>query len=133
MAISVESIMKDYFTAWNSHNIDKTASFFTDECVYEDVALGRVIREKKEIKEFIEETFAWSPDVKFEIKSAFSSVDWICSEWLMTGTHMGDVPGLPATGKRFSIRGVSVTELRKGKISRNSAYWNMFSFLQQVG
>jgi len=133
MATNVEKMVKDYYIAWNSHDAEKITSFFTDDCVYEDLAGGLVNRGKKELGDYIKATFSWSPDVKFEMKSFFSSGNWIGSEWSMSGTHAGDFPGIPATGKRFSIRGASVTELRKGKISRNSDYWNMLSFLQQVG
>jgi len=133
MATNVETMMKNYYEGWNSHDVEKIISFFTAESVYEDVALGLVNRGKKEIKERIENMFVWSPDLKFETKSLFSTGDWIASEWVMTGTDAGDEPGRPATGKSFSIRGASVTELRKGKISRNSDYWNVVSFMQQVG
>jgi steroid delta-isomerase-like uncharacterized protein len=133
MATNVENMVKGYYAAWNSHDVERIISFFTEKGVYEDVAGGLVSRGKKEISKYAEMTFVWSPDVKFEMKSFFSAGDWIGSEWLMKGTHKGDIPGLPATGKRFSIRGASVTELRKGKISRNTDYWNMLSFLQQVG
>jgi steroid delta-isomerase-like uncharacterized protein len=92
-----------------------------------------VNRGKKELNEFIKNTFVWSPDVKFEMKSFFSTGDRIASEWVMSGTHAGDVPGLPATGKSFSIRGASIIELRKGKVSRQTDYYNLVSFLKQVG
>lgn len=51
----------------------------------------------------------------------------------MSGTHSGDFPGLPATGKSFSIRGTSVMELDGNKIKRNSDCWNLVSLLQQIG
>jgi len=34
---------------------------------------------------------------------------------------------------KFSIRGASITELHEGKIKWNSDYWNMTSYLHQVG
>jgi steroid delta-isomerase-like uncharacterized protein len=67
------------------------------------------------------------------MKSFFSTGDPIASEWVMSGTHAGDVPGLPATGKSFSIRGASIIELHKGKVSRQTDYYNLVSFLKQVG
>ncbi len=51
----------------------------------------------------------------------------------MSGTHKGDFPGMPATGKRFSIRGVTIIELQGGKIRRNSDYWDAASMMKQVG
>ena len=52
----------------------------------------------------------------------------------MSGTHNGDLPGLPATGNRFSsIRGATIVELAGGKIRRNSDYWDAASLMKQVG
>jgi len=133
MAINMKKAGKDYIGAWNSHEVDKIASFFTDDCVYEDLAFGMVARGKKEINDFLKVTFVWSPDLKFELKSFFSAGGRTATEWVMTGTHAGELPGIPATGKSFSVRGVSIAELREGKVSRNTDYYNLASFLQQVG
>jgi steroid delta-isomerase-like uncharacterized protein len=43
------------------------------------------------------------------------------------------MPGIPATGKQFSVRGVSILELEDGKIRRCSDYWDMAEFLKQLG
>jgi steroid delta-isomerase-like uncharacterized protein len=134
MATDAEKVMKNNLAAWNSHDVEKILSFFADDCTYEDVALGVVNHGKKELKTFINSMFVDFPDVKLEGKSAFQSGDWAGGEWVMTGTFAhSSIPGMPATGKKFSIRGVSIQELRKGKISRNSDYWNRASFMQQVG
>ncbi|MBL7209749.1 MAG: ester cyclase [Dehalococcoidia bacterium] len=133
MATDIERTMKDYLAAWNSHDVDKILSFFTDDCIYEDVAAGNVSRGKEELKAFISFTFAAFPDFKLDSKSVFGAGDWGASEWVMSGTQAGDLPGIPATGKSFSARGASIMELHKGKLSRNTDYWNFASFLQQVG
>jgi steroid delta-isomerase-like uncharacterized protein len=134
MASDAEKMMKNSLAAWNSHDVDKILTFFTDDCIYEDVALGVVNHGKKELKAFINSMFVDFPDVKLEGKTAFQAGDWAGVEWVMTGTFAhSSIPGMPATGKKFSIRGASVQELRKGKIRRNSDYWNLASFIQQVG
>ena len=52
----------------------------------------------------------------------------------MSGTHRGDFPGIPATGKHFSaVRGSTVLELGAGKIHRESDYWDAATFMKQVG
>ena len=71
--------------------------------------------------------------MEFTLKSFFSAGGRTATEWVMTGTHSGELPGIPATGKSFSVRGVSIADLREGKISRNTDYYNLVSFLQQVG
>ncbi len=132
MALS-ERDLQEYLAAWNAHDADRVASYFTEDAKYEDVAMGMISQGKEQIKGFAEATFRSTPDVKFELISAFVAGDGAGLEWVMSGTHNGDWPGLPATGKSFSIRGASATEFTGDKISRNSDYWNFASLLQQLG
>jgi steroid delta-isomerase-like uncharacterized protein len=134
MANDAEKAMNDYVAAWNSHDAERILSFCADDVVFEEVPMGKVFRGKKEAKDFISNTFTSFPDFKIELKSGFNAGDWGSGEWVMSGTFAkSNMPGMPATGKKFSIRGASIMEFRKGKISRESMYWNLASFLQQVG
>lgn len=134
MVSDMEKMLRDWVDAENSQDVDKFTSFYADDCVWEDVALGLVNRGKKEVKAYFKTMFVAVPDLRFEVQSVFVEGDWGVCEWLMTGTQAGDFPGLPsAVGKSFSVRGVSVIQLQNGKISRNSDYWNMATLLQQVG
>jgi len=130
---NIENSVKESIAAFNARNIDLFLSGFTNDCVYEDNALGKVNNGREELRNFIKDMFAWSPDVKLEIKALFTVGKWVGQEWIMSGTHTGSTPELPATGKKFSIRGASISELRDGKVSRNTDYWNMAAFLQQIG
>lgn len=133
MSTDVAKLSRDYYAAWNSHDWSKVSPFLTDDCFFEDTGEGRVCHGKQEIKAYYEQTVTWSADFKLESKSLFTTGSWVVAEWVMTGTHTGDVPGLKATGKPYSVRGATVIELREGKICRDTEYWNMASFLQQVG
>jgi len=134
MARDMEMMIRDWVEAENSQDADEFASFYTDDCVWEDVSLGLVNRGRKQVKAYFKSMFAAFPDLKFDVQSVFATGDWGVCEWVMTGSQTGRFPGVPATGgKRFSVRGVSVIQLRNGKISRNSDYWNMATLLQQVG
>ena len=131
MTNDVEKMFKGYTAAWNSHDVEKIAAFFTEDGVHEDVAVESVYRGKNELKAGISPLFAACPDFKLELKSIFSTVNWVGQEWVMTGTQTGVFSGLgiPATSKSFSIRGASITKLRGGKIARNTDYWNLNSIV----
>jgi steroid delta-isomerase-like uncharacterized protein len=51
----------------------------------------------------------------------------VAVEWIATGTHSGDFPGLPATGNPFHIRGISMIELEGDQVRRASDYWDLAS------
>jgi steroid delta-isomerase-like uncharacterized protein len=134
MSAEIEKMMGDYLAAWNAHDVEKILTFFTDDAVYEDVATGKVSKGKKEIKDFLSSTVTSFPDVKIEVKSGFDNGEQGAAEWVMSGTFThSNIPGVPATGKKFSVRGASINAFKGGKISGVTDYWNLASFLQQVG
>ena len=133
MATNIERVFQDYYASWSSHDAEKVASFFTDDLVYEDVPMAAIQRGKEEFKASWSSFFDACPDFKVELKSLVVSGDRAASEWVMTGKLVKDLPGLPATGKGFSIRGASIFELEDSKIKRNADYWDLMALLQQVG
>jgi steroid delta-isomerase-like uncharacterized protein len=133
METDMERLYQNYVAAWSARDIEAVVSFFTDDCVYADVALGVLNRGKGEVRGFVQATITAIPDFKIEPKSVFATVDRLGSEWIMSGTQTGDFPGLPATGKGFTVPVASIMQFQNGKIRRNTDYWNLASFLQQVG
>ena len=131
--IQTEKMFREYLAAWNTHDLDKIVSFFTDDCVYENLARGQTYRGKDELKAWATMSFDAIPDFKLDVTSLFASGEWVACEWVMSGTQSGAIPGLPATGKSFSVRGSTVAQLKDGKIMRNADYWDVMTFLRQLG
>jgi steroid delta-isomerase-like uncharacterized protein len=105
-----------------------------DDCVHEDLGSGAVSHGKKELTTFLNTIWGDFPDLNFELKSLFGAGDWVGKEYVFTGTHAHtSMHGIPATGKKFSLRGATIYQFRNGKIIHESAYYNMTTFLQQVG
>ncbi len=127
------SMFQEYLEAWNARRKDRVLAFFADDCVYENHARGAVYRGKAELGAWVAATFAAIPDTAFELSSLFSSGRWVGCEWVMSGTHTGDLPDLPATRRRFSINGASIAEVIGGRIVRNADYWDLCDFLRQLG
>jgi steroid delta-isomerase-like uncharacterized protein len=101
--------------------------------VYEDVALRAVNRTPDEMRRFISAGWAAFPDLRFEPTGAAVSGSNGVVEWTMLGTHKGDFSALPATGKPFAVRDVSVMELSGEKIRRVRDYWVFAAVLRQLG
>lgn len=134
MATDSTEIVKQYLAAWNSHDAEALLALFADDCVYEDVALGRLEHGKERVGALIKSVFVDLANFRMEVKSAFGTGDWGATEWTMTGTFVhSSVPSLAATGKSFAVRGATVLELRNGKIRRNSDYLDVPAFLRQTG
>jgi steroid delta-isomerase-like uncharacterized protein/uncharacterized protein (TIGR02118 family) len=125
--------LEEWAAGWSARDIERVVSLCTDECVYEDVPLGAMSRGKQELRAFGHQVFEAFPDFGIELTSQSAEGDRALLEWVMSGTHKGDLPGMPATGKEFSVRGATALELKNGRISRNSDYWDMATLLTQLG
>jgi steroid delta-isomerase-like uncharacterized protein len=122
-------ISESFIAAWNSHDVERVIPVFTDDVLYEDVAFGAVNHGSAELRKFAASIFAAVPDVKFELVNSAVDREHGTIEWIFTGTDHG----LYKTGKRFSVRGVSVIDLRGGRISRNLDFYDAASIMRQVG
>jgi steroid delta-isomerase-like uncharacterized protein len=132
-ATTTDTALIGWATYWSSHDMDQLLSLFTDDCVYEDVTLGIVNHGKGELTAFAHGFFTAFPDFHVELQSHFDTGEWAAVEWVMSGTHEGDLMGTPPTHKRFSLRGASTFELADGKIRRCSDYWDFAIFAKQLG
>ena len=121
-------VAESFIAAWNSHEVEKVIPVFTNDVLYEDVTFGAVNHGSAELRKFAASIFVAVPDVKFELVNSAVDRKHGTIEWLFTGTDRG----LYKTGKRFSVRGVSVIDLRGGKISRNLDFYDAASIMRQV-
>jgi len=132
-AVRRRDAVQDWAAAWSSHDVNALLAVFADDCIYEDVTLGVTNRGKKELASFAESFFSFAPDLRLEVTLSGSFGGFAACEWIFSGTQQKEFMGKPATGKRWSFRGASCFELADGKIKRCSDYWNLASFLEQLG
>lgn len=125
--------IKDWAAHWSAHDMQLLLPLFTEDVVYEDVTMAVVNHGRDELRAFAEGFFAGFPDVTFELRSCFANGTSGGGEWIMRGTHTGDLPGMPTTGRRIEVRGASIFEFAGAKIRRCADYWDMVTFLKQLG
>jgi steroid delta-isomerase-like uncharacterized protein len=128
-----EDLVRALFAAWSEHDPDPIDVLFPEDGIYEDVPPQRTYRGPEEIKGFLTAIWAWAPDIEFDLTSVAVAGDRAVAEWVMTGTQTGPIGAIPASGNQFSVRGASVLEIRDGKITRNSDYYDLASLLVQFG
>ena len=123
-----------YLDAWNAHDPAAVARHMADDAIYEDVALGRVLHGPSEIAKFVEEATRASSNFRFEVVSLITTDSDYANEWVMLGTNDRALPGVPATGRSFRVRGASVGKLDpSGLIVENRDYYNLAELLTQLG
>jgi steroid delta-isomerase-like uncharacterized protein len=132
MASNNDNLLEQLTKAENSHDLERMLALMTDDVVIEDVPFGLVMKGKDSVKQGFTGFFTAAPDFKIEPKSWVTSDRSFAIEVIYTGTQKGDLPGVPATGKSFSVRGCSIGEFENGKIRGRRDYWDSASLAKQL-
>ena len=125
-----------YLDALNAHDIPAVLEFMSDDVVYADMAVGERMEGRVATGEFLGRMATdVSSDYRFDTEQVLIDGESFALVWTMSGTKdRGDEQaGVPATGRRFQVPGVSIGRLRDGKVVEQRDYWNMAGFLAQVG
>lgn len=120
-------------SAWNRGDGERLGRLFRADGQYLAVPTGRLFRGPGGAAEYLGHMFSGAPDSRLEEVRRVRQGDLVAVEWVWRGTHTGDWPGLPATGREFSVRGVTVLELEGELVRRAADYWNRATLLEQLG
>ena len=84
-------------------------------------------------KELISSLRTSFPDLSATVDEQIAEGDHVVSLVTMTGTHQGDFMGFPATGRSFSMPGVSIWEVRGDRLISERVNWDSMAMMQQLG
>lgn len=73
------------------------------------------------------------PDLRVTVEEQVAHGNTVVTRWTTTGTHRGDLWGVPPTGKSFTITGVTIDRFVEGKIAESKESWDALGMLQQLG
>ena len=123
-AISSDRILQTALAAWREGNLVAAVDQFDDQFTFTDHALGLEFKDKGRLTEFwvkIRERF---PDSKRSDNTIFSSGDRVISEWTLTATQTEPFLGGRLRKVAICVRGISVVQIKNGKISQWSDYYD---------
>ncbi len=75
---------------------------------------------------------AATSDASITVTNRLAHGNIVVAEWVATGRHTGDLPGLPASGRSFTIPGVTVVIREHGKIVRETLYFDVAELHHQL-
>lgn len=76
--------------------------------------------------------FAAITDAQITITNRIAIGNQVTVEWIATGIHTGDLPGLPASGRSYTLKGVTVVVREGGKIVREALYYDAADLYRQL-
>ena len=129
-------VAKEAVEAFNRADWDRTSALLGGS-TYDEVGTGRQLRGEAEIRPALKGWRSAMPDVKGTVTNAIASGNKAVIEVTWEGTQTGPMEGpgatVPASGKRQTTRAAWVFDFDGDKIKESRQYFDMMSFMQQIG
>jgi steroid delta-isomerase-like uncharacterized protein len=106
--------------AWNTGDIDAIDELFAPELV-------------EGIKQTIGMFRTAFPDWHCLIEDFIVEGDMVVNRWVGKATHNGPFFGIPATGNSVTIEGITIHEIKNGKIVRDLSEADQLGLMAQIG
>lgn len=124
-----------YFKIWNQGEFDLIKEIVSESyTIFDDpgdVWQGQCLNHEEYEKRVLY-TRAAFPDIKFELFEMISEKELVAVRWKATGTQLGDLQGLPVTGKKLNFLGQTFYQIKSGQLSGHWQMMDRLGFYQQL-
>lgn len=108
---------------WSQGDLDAADEIVTAAVVFRSPL--RQIEGLAAFKQFVAGVRTVFPDIHFTTDNLIAEGDRVAARWAMTGTQEGDFMGIPASGRHFTVPGVSILRLSEGQVAETELFWEM--------
>jgi len=119
--------------AWNSHEIEKVLSFYSPECISDDIAQATVLRGRAGLRSMLNTVWKAFPDLQLKVTDTIVQAPRLAVAWVAGGTHQGTIMNIPPTGHKVEIRGVAIIDVKDGLVIRGQYIWDVAGMLRHMG
>jgi steroid delta-isomerase-like uncharacterized protein len=83
-------------------------------------------------KKFVSKLRIAFPDFQFKVVDQVAEGDKVATRWKICGTHEGEFQGMPPSGKRIEMTGITIFRIAGGKLIEGWTNEDALGVLQQI-
>jgi steroid delta-isomerase-like uncharacterized protein len=120
----------------NAHDLKTWAGLLADDFVAEYPGASSLKQEQAAM--FNQAFLVAFPDLRFDVHRVIANDEAVVVQWTGIGTFTAPLATasgqtIPPTGKRASVPGVLLAEVKNGKIVKEQTFWDQVGLLTQLG
>lgn len=127
-----KQVVRQYFETGNRLDIEGMGQLLSSTNIIFHLP-GMSPMDRNTHKQFFNAFTSSFPDLRHEIVDLVAEGDKVAVRCDVTGTHKGDLQGIPPTGKKVSFIARDFITLRDGKITEVWVNGDMLGMMQQIG
>ena len=128
-----KELVRRYQDAYNSNDLDVLDELLAPDWktqAFPTALMEQSIDSVKAVHRSLLEVF---PDLHYVTHELIAEGDVVVQSFTVRGTHKGEMAGLAPTGNSIAVGGVSIFEIRDGRIIRHEAFSDLVDLLVQLG
>ena len=114
-------------------NLDIVDEIVDSNYVGHDPASPQGIRGPEGAKQFASMYLNAFSDVQATVEDLIAEGDKVVTRWRGVGTHQGELMGIPPTGNRAVLTGITISRFANGKLVEDWTNSDTLGMLQQLG
>ncbi|MFH1865732.1 MAG: ester cyclase [Candidatus Eisenbacteria bacterium] len=120
---------------WNAGHLDVADELYAEDFFAPSMEEGAPdLHGPEGAKAMVQRLRSTFPDVRFHIDHLVAEGDTVVGAFTIEGTHLGELHGIPPTGRRVKFAAIDVWRFESGRIvERQAAVVDVFSMLGQLG
>ena len=122
---------KDAMAAASARDQNRFETYLRDDVRFVNPMVGEV--DKAGFRAFHASLWAGLPDINYKVERTISEGNTVVGECTVTGTHRGELAGVPATNKPVKLPVTFFVDYESGKAKRWSSYLDTATLLRQIG
>jgi steroid delta-isomerase-like uncharacterized protein len=127
-----EQIVREHMESENEHDFDTTMKTFHHPR-YELIATQQVHDGEAAVDAYFKETRTAFPDQRNELIALHHADDAVIVEFDLMGTHLGQLGGLPPTGRSFTCRMTAFFLFEEDRLVCERVYFDTGTIMRQLG
>lgn len=116
----------------NQGNLELVNQLISPEYSYFEPTVGSM-RGREGYKGIVMTYRSAFPDMKLIIDEQIAEGDVVVTRWRAEGTHRGELMGIAPTGKRVSVQGVVISQVKNGQLTDDFESYDVHGMLRQLG
>ena len=117
---------------WNEGSFDIANEIFAPDAVLHGLTADN-LNGPEAFKQVVASYRAALPDIHWTVEAQSAEADMVVTRLTGTGTHQGELMGIPPTGLQVTVTAIATVRIAQGKIQESWNSWDALGLMQQLG
>jgi len=132
-----KTLLDNVLTIWNGGKLDLIEKHYASDVILKTSVMPQPSKGYEGIRTWLNSSLTSAPDHHLAFNEFYVEGNVIFTRWTATGTNTGPLSTpsgeIPATGRSFSISGLSFYRIENGLITEQEVVFNALDMLMQMG